>query len=265
MKKFIFLSLFIASLFSYAQTNHSAALVYMFYSDQTCSLGNEYMYIEIPNNGTESISNFQVSYQLRQTQPVVNEMVTDIILPGDLTYFGFANPLNLSTTIDTIFSLKVWINHPGDPDQSDDTIARQVISNVSPAPPTDTSFCVHQGDLIFLSASSPYMIQWYHSPSGNAFASGSTITSIAQSHPSFFFLDATAPNGCKSSMVCDTITTCPPPFTDCTIASLLSPVSGSGATSGIVVSCLVKNIGYVDASNFNLNYTINNSAVVTEH
>ncbi|WP_298417892.1 S8 family serine peptidase [uncultured Kordia sp.] len=66
---------------------------------------------EIENTGTESQSNFMVSYQLG-TDPIVQEMYTGTLAGGATNTFNFATPITISGS--EASTLKVWTSLAGD-------------------------------------------------------------------------------------------------------------------------------------------------------
>ena len=85
----------------------------------TCQgISNLPVSIKIINNGVNAISNIPVVYQ---GSTIVNETVTNTILPGDSLIYTFSAPLNYSVT--GTYLLTVWHSYPGDQNGFNDTIA----------------------------------------------------------------------------------------------------------------------------------------------
>ncbi|MBE0640734.1 MAG: hypothetical protein IH599_01780, partial [Bacteroidales bacterium] len=101
---------------------------------------------------------------------VVTEAVPLVINPNDTVEFTFSVPMNLMTTVDTIYKLRAWIDLAGDPvPENDSTGWQNVSSNVSPAPPQVANVTISQGDsatLHILNPDTNMTYKWYDVPVG---------------------------------------------------------------------------------------------------
>ncbi|MCX6271357.1 MAG: GEVED domain-containing protein [Bacteroidetes bacterium] len=263
MKKFLSVILLLLSILCRGQ--QQAGLVQIVQPSSGCNLSTEPVTIRIINPGLITVTGgYTATYQLLQTMDMVTETINEDILPGDTLVYSFSAPVDLSTFMDTIYDLKIWIAVAGDADHSDDTLVKQVWSNVSPAPPTDTSFCVKPSYETHLSvhATSDLPVSWYHTPGDAPFHTGPDCEVFVLSVPVILYLNVTGTNGCPSVMVSDTITFCTDTVVEGAVQALVSPVSGQGANNPVTVSFLFKNLGNQRLTGFSLGYRINNAQAV---
>ncbi|HRY33317.1 MAG TPA: GEVED domain-containing protein [Bacteroidales bacterium] len=92
------------------------------------NLGNsETVRVRIKNYGSQAISNFPLSYQINNL-PAVTENFTGILQPGDTAVYTFIAPADLN--IPQYYYFKDWISVPGDTVPENDTVVKQVASNI---------------------------------------------------------------------------------------------------------------------------------------
>jgi len=175
----------------------SAENYYLPYSlPSGCGLTNETIQLTIANNGATNINgNLTASFK-REGLPAVTETVAGIIIPGDTLLYTFANKINLSTTQDTTYEIKVWVNLLNDPNQNNDTLVDSVMSKIALADPTFVSPSIPYGTSTTLTASHTDSITWSSDPLGaNIIHYGSSFTTPLLFDTTTYYVQAGASSG----------------------------------------------------------------------
>ena len=175
----------------------SAENYYLPYSlESGCGLTNETIQLTIANNGATSINgNLTASFK-REGLPAVTETVPGIIIPGDSLLYTFTNKINLYSTQDTNYEIKVWVSLLNDPNQANDTLVDSVISKVPLADPIFTSPTIPFGTSTTLTASHTDSITWSSDPLGaNIIQYGSSYTTPNLFDTTTYYVQAGASNG----------------------------------------------------------------------
>lgn len=130
-----------------------------------CGLGNEVITMKILNSGGQIINgNLTASFQ-REGLASVSETVTQSIGVADSITYTFATPIDLSTTVDTSYQVKVWVHLTGDPNQTNDTLTDDSVKSRIPlADPVISDVTIPWGDSILLHAIHTDTIVWYTDP-----------------------------------------------------------------------------------------------------
>ena len=103
------------------------------------------------------------SYVIQGSSVMVTEAVNLTINPNDTMEFTFSMPINLATTVDSIFEVRSWIDLSGDPvPENDSTDWTSISSLLSPAPPQVANVTISQGDSTTLHILSPDTNMNYH-------------------------------------------------------------------------------------------------------
>lgn len=136
--------------------------------EEECSNNANLVSILITNLGTDTIlSGLTASYVVDGGVPVA-ESVTTPVAPGDTIPFTFATPIILNLTSgDSTISIVSYVDHAGDPYQLNDTLsANSTFSFTAPMPLADND-TIPYATQATLSATSPYMLRWYDSPTSD--------------------------------------------------------------------------------------------------
>lgn len=139
-----------------------------------CNPGSETVTITIKNDGQQSITTgLTASYQLVGSSNIVTEPVNQTLAPAGTLSFSFATPVNLSTAVDSVFSLNVWVNHPTDPNAGNDTTISLIPALALLPAPVVSGQTISYGQTATLIATSANPVEWYNAPTaGTKLASG---------------------------------------------------------------------------------------------
>jgi hypothetical protein len=158
---------------------HDASLDRIIPMQQGCSLSQDTVKIVIANHGVAAINgNLTAYYQVNNTLPLVSQVVSGTIIPGDSVLFAFNTPVNLATTgNDTVFNIRSWVSLANDNVNYNDTAVYSVISLLNPAAPVAASVSVNYGSSATCQVTVPNnsVAQWYHQPAGGALLSQHTV------------------------------------------------------------------------------------------
>lgn len=100
--------------------------------ESSCELGSETVVVDVRNLCSQTLSDIPISYILDESI-IVNETITDNILPGEYKTYEFETAADLSSSGD--HSLKVYCSLVGDIYHENDTIITTIANNdASPAP-----------------------------------------------------------------------------------------------------------------------------------
>ncbi|OIP01569.1 MAG: hypothetical protein AUJ98_03940 [Bacteroidetes bacterium CG2_30_33_31] len=146
----------------------SAASYFMPYALASgCGLGNEVVQVKIANNGSANISGGLTASFKRDGLATVTETVPNTIIPYDTITYTFTNTVNLATTADTNYKLKVWVSLVGDPNHANDTITDDsVTSRVPLVSPVISDPTIPYATSTLLHAIHSDTIIWYSDPLG---------------------------------------------------------------------------------------------------
>jgi hypothetical protein len=243
-----------------------AAIVSILNPVSGCGLNNETVTIRITNTGINAINgNFTASYK-RGTDAPVTETVPLILGVNDTTNFTFTTPVNLACSgqANQNFTIKAWVSLTGDPLHSDDTTTKTITSKYVPIPPVVTNTTIAYGNSTTITATCPDPVEWYAAQTGGApIATTYSLTTLTLYGTTVFWVQTTAPNGCTSIRVPDTVFVGQAPPYDASILALTAPISGVDMTSTEPVIVEIKNYGTQPITNFNVAYKIGNGAVIT--
>jgi hypothetical protein len=89
---------------------------------------NEVVKVRIKNFGSTAITNFNVRYKIGNN-PVVTQLVTDIIQPNDILLFTFAQTANVGTVGQT-YCIKSWTSLTNDATPLNDTASKCFTNNM---------------------------------------------------------------------------------------------------------------------------------------
>jgi hypothetical protein len=156
-----------------------------------CGLANETIQIKIANNGSSNISgNLTASFQ-REGMSAITEVVSNTIIPFDTLVYTFTNKIDLATTSDTSYKIKVWVTLVGDPTQINDTIQDTVDSKIPLSDPIFTNPTIPYGTSTTIIASHSAPIIWATDPlAANIIHTGDTFTTPVLFDTTVYFLQA---------------------------------------------------------------------------
>ncbi|MFC1731204.1 right-handed parallel beta-helix repeat-containing protein, partial [candidate division KSB1 bacterium] len=176
-----------------------------------CGLSNETIQILIANNGGGAISgNLTASFQ-RDNGPVTTESVGQTIMPGDTGTFTFNGTINLSTTQDTTYLIRAWVNLTNDPNQTNDTLTDSLESRVALYDPIINDTTIPYGTSVTLHAVHIDSISWYTDPlAQNLLQQGAYYTTPVLFDTSIYYVQAgiTGTGGNIAPMSTVTASTC---------------------------------------------------------
>lgn len=158
-----------------------------------CGLTNEVIQVKIANNGAQNINgNLYASFK-REGLPAVTELVPNIIVPMDTFIYTFQAPINLSSTVDTAYEVKIWVSLSGDPNQGNDTISLDsVVSRVALPDPVISDLTIPYATSTTLHAIHNDSIFWYSDPLAlNQLHMGQYFTTPILYDTTKFYLQAT--------------------------------------------------------------------------
>ncbi|MFC2100610.1 choice-of-anchor J domain-containing protein [Bacteroidota bacterium] len=89
-----------------------------------CGMGNEYVDVLIKNYGADTISNFELAYQVNAANPVTDTF-TSFIAPLDTASFSFTVPIDMS--VPGVYDVTLFTKVNGDTVYSNDTMMQTVI------------------------------------------------------------------------------------------------------------------------------------------
>jgi hypothetical protein len=254
-------------------------------NDTTCVLSSsEYVTVSIANFGNDSISNFDVSYQIN-SGPIVTETVTDTLLPYGMLSHTFATAEDMSAYGSYI--IKAYTTVVGDTFNTNDTIIKTVISadaTVTVNIMTDSYGSETTWELInnttsqVVATGGPYLANTYYS---------TNVCVLSSDCFTFNIYDAFGDGMCCSygngtyeviwgnsyGVIPGSFTTsatitniCVPLPIDAGVVSIISPSNNTACalstTENVTVN--IKNFGSDTLSDFDVSYQINSGTVVTE-
>lgn len=127
-----------------------------------CGLSNETVSVQIYNYGYDPINgNLDAKYSIRGSSNIVSEAVTATIAKNDTITYTFNTPVDLSTTVDSNFTIDVWVELQNDNVTFDDSTSITLFSGASQSSPLVSDITVPYGQSGTFVASSPYNVYWY--------------------------------------------------------------------------------------------------------
>ncbi|MFC1731203.1 T9SS type A sorting domain-containing protein [candidate division KSB1 bacterium] len=164
-----------------------------------CGLGLETVQMLIANSNAIVINQgFTASYQ-KMNGPIITETVNNNIYPGDTLLYTFTNKSDLSTTLDTNYTLNFWINVPNDTNQSNDSLQFTVLSRPLLPDPIISDTTVPYGSSITLTAAHLDSITWYSDSLGmNVIQTGYSYTTPFLYDTTTYYVQASRTGHCPS-------------------------------------------------------------------
>ena len=129
-----------------------------------CDPGTQPLKIRIKKVGLNSIGgSLNVGYSIVGGTNVINETINLIVPLVDSLDYTFTNPINFSAPYDSVFLIKIWINHTSDPVTLNDTIWYSVLSVAPLTSPVVNDTTVAFASSAQLTAISQNPVEWYTS------------------------------------------------------------------------------------------------------
>lgn len=156
-----------------------------------CGLSNETVQIKILNSGAGIINgNLTASFQ-RDGSAAVTETVSQSINPTDSLLYTFNTAINLYSSVDTLYPIKVWVSLVGDPNQTNDTIIDTLASRVPLSPPVITDPTIPFNTSVTLHAIHTDTLFWYSDPlAQNQLSMGQYFTTPVLLDTTIFYVQA---------------------------------------------------------------------------
>jgi hypothetical protein len=239
----------------------NAKLLAIIAPENGCVMDTMTVTIRVVNEGTDTITgNLSGSYYLLGSANVVTEPIPGTILPGDSLNFSFSSKVNLSTTIDSTFQIKAWVNLLNDPDQFNDSTIKPVFNGTAPIPPTGVNGSTVYGTQATISATGTGLIWWF--PSTSAVFPiwvGSSYTTPVLFDTTVYYAATKGANGCLSTYTPVTAIVTNIPAGDVGISRIFID-QGCGLDSTEDITIEVYNQGYATVTgNLTASYRIDNN------
>ncbi len=141
-----------------------------------CGLAMETVTVEMLNNGSDTITSVDLSYQVTGGA-AVTETATTYLIPGDILTYSFTTQYDFSVVgVDSIFGITSWATLAGDTLNANDTAYNEIEAMFVPVDPIPEVSTVVFGNSGAVSVWSDYNVVWYDDPSATNFvAMGDTF------------------------------------------------------------------------------------------
>ncbi|MGM0647146.1 MAG: GEVED domain-containing protein, partial [Bacteroidota bacterium] len=119
--------------------------------------------IQYKNIGSASVNSFSANYQITG-ENAVSETVNMTLNPGDTINYTFTAKADLdifSTSKDSTFEFKAWVDYSADPVAQNDSLFFDVVSGYKPADPVPQPWTANYGDSITITAQSNDTLYWF--------------------------------------------------------------------------------------------------------
>ncbi len=164
-----------------------------------CGLTNdEKIKVIIKNSGSSNFvaGNASIKYSIDIPQQLVNETVNRNIASGDTIHFTFTTSAHLSVAtfmVDTLFSIKSWVEYTNDLNHANDSTSATTLSKYLQAPPVVADTIIPYATNVNLNAQvlSDYIPLWYESISGiNTIKVGNPLITPVLFAPDTFYVSS---------------------------------------------------------------------------
>ncbi len=130
-----------------------------------CQPGMEPVSVLIRNEGRDTLTAIPLSYMVAGAPAPVAETVNDTLLPDSSLVFTFSSPINMQVTgSDSLFSIMVYADMPGDSFPFNDTIRWEVVAGSAPSDPVPQHETIPYGTSTTLTAMSADTLFWFQEP-----------------------------------------------------------------------------------------------------
>ncbi|MCX6256517.1 MAG: GEVED domain-containing protein [Bacteroidia bacterium] len=157
-----------------------------------CDMTLENVTITIHNNGDTIFGNIPVSYHFGFISPVT-ETISATILPGANYTYTFTTPADLTSAVQTSFTIYASVNYPADPAIANNTTSTTIINGVTPPLPSANNVTIWSGSTATLNVNSPTPGQtysWWNSPTGTSLGYGTSYTTPPLFDTTVYYLQA---------------------------------------------------------------------------
>ncbi|MDD4215423.1 MAG: hypothetical protein PHR81_11500, partial [Bacteroidales bacterium] len=158
-----------------------------------CTEGIEDVTIRIRNNGFEIIDSLGAICTVNGV-PLVSEIITDTILPGDTLTYTFSAPLIAGLTSanqDSVYNIIAYVGLIGDLFSFNDTITNLVTLLYTPPSPVVSNITVPYGTAGTFAPVSSDTLNWYDVPTGGTqIAQGATFTTPILYGTTVYYVEA---------------------------------------------------------------------------
>ncbi len=176
----------------YAASGLDLTIAEVFSPVSGCDLGSETVEIAIHNIEVKDVtSSFTVGYKIVGDTNVVTENINTPLVSGDTLNHVFSTPVDLSSSVDSAFEIKVWVNLPADALPANDTMMVTVKNTMTPSDPVTASVDVPWNTSTKIGASSPYTIRWFENLSDTvAIHIGDSLNTPVLTDSTTYYVDA---------------------------------------------------------------------------
>ncbi len=145
----------------------------------------------VTNTGMDTVFSFEAYYAIEGGVPV-NETVTTVLAPNDTVSYQFTTPFNFGQiSSDTTFNLSVYVNHPQDIYNDNDTLVNVYTFLFIPDDPITENDTVNYAQQAQLIASSNATVYWFDdSLAVSSFHYGDTLNTIPLFATTTYYVEA---------------------------------------------------------------------------
>ena len=223
---------------------------------------NEVVKIKITNKGLTTISSgLTASYQLVGSSTIVTEPISVSLNPGAEMIYTFNTKADLSVSgQDSIFNIKIFVNHTADPIAINDTTYGDVLSLGILVAPTVSDTTINYGTSITLSAWSPYNIVWYEDDTSTmSLEYGTTYITPQLFDTTTYYVESNTNIPAMTKFLGDDITTNVAGASDCIY-------KGGGASHQILIlASELQSMGIVAGDITSLSFYMESTSYATNH
>ncbi len=226
-----------------------------------CGLGFDTVKVVVKNIGVTAISSgFSVSYKVQGSSIPVTQTVGSSIPVSDSLTITFTTPVNLFTTVDSVFKIIAWVDVTGDNVKYNDTASYNVISYaIPPSPVVVTPITIGYNTSSILSATSSSTVLWYTTPTSvTPVGVGPTYQTPFLYDTTVYYPAALSSVNCQSPRVPLTVFVTGHPPVDAGIVTIVNPIGS--ALSGVPepVQVELKNFGLSTLQSAQIVWSLNN-------
>lgn len=163
-------------------------------ADSACTLNEEQIKVKITNLGLQPVTNIPIQYYSKKNNAILqqkNDTYTGTINPFDTIEYTLTETLDLSAvSANETFEITALANLAADNIHGDDTARMQVVSLMTPQQPVVQNMNIPYASSAVLTATSPYTLIWYDSPTSHQELSRGTYTTSVLYETDTFYVAA---------------------------------------------------------------------------